>query len=58
MEWTELLRRAVAAEGSQGKVADSLGYSRTTLSMVLAGSYPADTTAIRDKVMEVTAAAG
>ena len=53
MEWTELLRRAVVAEGSQGKVADSLGYSRTTLSMVLAGSYPADMTAIRDKVMEV-----
>jgi hypothetical protein len=53
MEWTALLRRAVLAEGSQGKVAGRLGYSPTTLSMVLSGTYQADTAAIEEKVMEI-----
>lgn len=53
MEWMSLLRKAVVAEGGQCRVAARLGYSPGTLSMVLSGTYPADTTGIKDKVMEV-----
>lgn len=53
MEWTELLRRAELVEGSQAKVAEKIGYSRSTLSLVLAGKYPGKTTGIQEKVLEV-----
>jgi len=51
--WAALLRKAVMAEGSQTRVAQRLGYSPATLSMVLAGTYPADTTTIEEKVLEI-----
>ena len=53
MEWTALLRRAVSAAGSQAMVAQRLGYSPATLSMVMAGSYPGNIAAIAEKVLEI-----
>lgn len=52
MDWIELLRKAILA-GSRAEVSRQIGYSPATISMVLAGNYPAATDAIRDKVMEV-----
>lgn len=40
--WLDLLREAVAAS-SLTAVADRIGLSRTTISLVLAGKYPAKT---------------
>lgn len=53
MEWLNLLRKAIIAEGSQKKVAETLGYSPATISMIIAGTYGADSTAIGLKVMEI-----
>jgi len=43
-DWLELLRAAVARETIAG-AAERIGLSRTTLSLVLAGKYPAKTLA-------------
>ncbi len=51
MNWTELLRKAVIAEGSQAAVAMKLGYSPSAVSQVLSGSYIGSTEAIREKVL-------
>ena len=53
MEWTHLLRKAVAADGSQAAVARKLGYSSATISMVLAGTYKSSTEPIKTKVLEI-----
>lgn len=50
---SELLRKAVLAEGSQAKVAAKIGYSPATVSMILAGTYGGNHTALKNKVMEV-----
>ncbi len=48
--WLELLRARVEAT-SMGKTADELGVSRTTISLVLAGKYPAKTDRLELKVL-------
>jgi hypothetical protein len=48
--WLKLLRRAVAASSRQ-QVADEIGMSRPTVSLVMAGKYPAKTDKIERKVM-------
>lgn len=53
MDWITLLRKAVMVEGSQGAVAVKLGYSPAAISLVMAGKYPGNTSAIEEKVMEV-----
>lgn len=53
MNWRDLLRKAILAEGSQSKVAAKLGYSPATVSMALAGSYSGDNAALGQKIMEV-----
>ncbi|MBM9605944.1 DUF3164 family protein [Desulfopila inferna] len=53
MNWRDLLRKAILAEGSQAKVANKLGYSPATISQTVAGSYPGDTAGIAQKIMEV-----
>lgn len=53
MDWLELLRRMCAERGSQAKVAEELGLSKTTVSLVLAGKYPARSEAIGAAVLEV-----
>ncbi|MBA3007153.1 DUF3164 family protein [Patescibacteria group bacterium] len=53
MDWRKLLRKAIFAEGSQGKVAKALGYSPATISQTVAGIYPGDTAGIAQKVMEI-----
>ncbi len=53
MNWRDLLRKAILAEGSQSKVAVKLGYSPATISQTVAGSYPGDTAGIAQKIMEV-----
>ena len=52
--WLDLLRQAVEAPGSsQKKVADDLGLKRPTISLVLAGKYPAKTDRIAARVINV-----
>ena len=53
MDWRELLRKAIIAEGSQNKVAAKLGYSPATISMMVAGTYGGNVAAVADKVMEI-----
>jgi len=53
MDWRDLLRKAIIAEGSQGSVAVRLGYSPATISQTVAGIYPGNTAGIKQKVMEV-----
>ena len=48
--WLELLRTACAASNNQA-VADEIGLSRTAISLVLNGKYPAKTDKIELKVM-------
>lgn len=48
--WLALLRRAAAAS-SIGQLAKRMGYSRTTLSLVLAGKYPGDTRHVARKAL-------
>lgn len=52
--WLEILREAVAERG-QKPVADALGYSRSTVSLVLAGKYAGKTDAVEKKVLAVLA---
>lgn len=53
-DWLSLLQQAVAADprGRAG-VAQRLGLSRSALSMVMAGSYPASTAHIAARVVEL-----
>lgn len=53
MDWLSLLRKAVLAEGGQAAVGRKIGYSATTISQVLGGTYNGSTDAIRDKVLEI-----
>ena len=50
MSWLELLQREVARSSCQ-KVANQLGVSRTTVSLVMAGKYGAATDAIAQRVL-------
>lgn len=50
MSWLELLQREVARSSRQ-KVANQLGVSRTTVSLVMAGKYGAATDAIAQRVL-------
>jgi len=52
--WLELLRKRVA-DSSMGKVADELDLSRTAVSLVLAGKYPAKTDRIAGRVIDTYA---
>lgn len=52
-EWFNLLRKAVAAEGSQAAVGRKLDYSTTAISQVLSGTYKGSTEAIAAKVLEI-----
>lgn len=54
MNWLTILREAVEAS-SITAVADKLGISRTTVSLVLADKYPAKPDKIAQKVMDVFA---
>lgn len=45
-DWIEALAAECARVGSQAKVARDLGYSPSTLSLVLKGTYPGSTAAI------------
>lgn len=47
-----LLRTAITASGSIAAVAKALGYKRPSLSMALAGKYPADTRHLRALIVE------
>lgn len=52
--WLEILKHAVdAPDSSMGKVAEKLGCSRTAISLVLAGKYPAKTDKMAARVMQV-----
>lgn len=48
-EWIEVLRKEVEAT-SQSRVATALGVSKTQISQVLSGKYPADPADLRRKV--------
>jgi hypothetical protein len=54
--WLELLR-AEAARTNIGAVAGRVGYSRTTISLVMAGKYPGKTEKIAAAVLAVLEAA-
>lgn len=53
MDWRDLLRKAVIAEGSQSKVAAKLGYSPATVSLTLAGTYTGNWAALEQRVKEI-----
>jgi hypothetical protein len=53
MEWQDLLRKAVRAEGSQAEVARKLGVSPSTVSQILSNRYPANPEAMESKVMAI-----
>jgi hypothetical protein len=50
-DWLDLLRAAVPRFGSIQAVADQLDYSRTTLSLVLAGKYGKSTAMLERAVL-------
>lgn len=50
--WLDLLNTAVTRSSKQA-VARALGVSRTTISLVVDGKYPAKTDSIQKKVIEV-----
>ena len=52
-DWMLLLKKAIFAAGSQAAVAERIGYSPATLSMVLKGTYPGDTGSLGEKVNEI-----
>jgi lambda repressor-like predicted transcriptional regulator len=54
MTWLTILRTKVAGSSRQA-VADELDVSRTTISLVLDGKYPAKTDKIAAKVMDMYA---
>ncbi|MEL7169479.1 MAG: helix-turn-helix transcriptional regulator [Bacteroidota bacterium] len=49
--WVATLARVVE-ETSQGRVAKALGYSRSTVSQILSGTYRADVAAVRQAVLD------
>lgn len=49
----DLLRDAVAAQGSQARVAKMLGYSSTTISQALSGNYQGQLDTFLNRVEEV-----
>jgi DNA-binding transcriptional regulator YdaS (Cro superfamily) len=49
-EAMDLLRRAVAAEGSQARAAKRVGISAAAVSLLLKGEYGADTTKMERKI--------
>ncbi len=51
--WLELLRQAVINKGSMHAVAEELSISRTTVSLVLADKYPAQTDKIAQRVLDL-----
>ena len=51
-DWMHMLREAVTAS-SQTAVAERLGVSRTTVSLVLANKYPGKTDRVAARVMNV-----
>lgn len=51
MQWMTLLQAAVAAT-SKAQVAETLGVSRTVVSLIAAGKYPAKTDRFAARVME------
>lgn len=51
--WLALLRAAVNAAQSMRAVGNTLGYSPTSISQVLAGNYAGKTTRIETRVIEV-----
>jgi len=51
-DWMRMLREAVDAS-SQTAVAERLGVSRTTVSLVLADKYPGKTDRVADRVLRV-----
>lgn len=53
MDWRNLLRKAIIAEGSQAKVAAKLGYSPATISLALSGSYTGDNNALGEKILHI-----
>jgi len=53
-DWLDILRTAVAERG-QKPVAAELGYSRSTISLVLAGKYAGRTEAVEKQVRAVLA---
>lgn len=52
MQWMTLLREAVQSS-NRTQVAAKLGISRTAVSLVLSGKYPAGTSKIETRVMEI-----
>lgn len=50
--WMQLLTQAVKASSKQ-QVALDLGVSRTTISLIMNGKYPASTTHIEKRVLDV-----
>lgn len=56
-QWFELLEKAVA-ETSKTAVAKRIGISRTAISLVMNGKYPADTGKIAARVLDVFAVVG
>lgn len=53
-DWLAILKQAVKASSRQA-VADRLDVSRTTISLVLSGKYPAKTDKIAAKVLDMFA---
>jgi hypothetical protein len=53
-QWLELLRDRVK-NSSMGRIAFELGVSRTTISLVLSGKYPARTDKIAGRVTDIYA---
>lgn len=51
-DWLKLLQEAVTAS-SQTAIAERLGVSRTTVSLVLSGKYPGKTDRVADRVLRV-----
>lgn len=49
----ELLKAAVEHEGSMGKVGEKIGYSKATISLVLANKYPAENEKFDRKLHDV-----
>lgn len=52
MSWLTLLQEAVAATNKKA-VADEIGVSRTVVSLVMNGKYPAKTDKIAERVMAI-----
>lgn len=55
MQWLTLLAEEVARTGSKAKAAKKVGISRSAVSLVLAGRYPANTERVAAKVLDALA---